>query len=244
VKAPTNVILDASEFIAGLPLGGARAAWAYANGIEDLKPVERDSIIRMISKGAIGAAIMALYFYKHDKIEFGGFYQPGEKRAANDVPADGARVGGQVLSKTWLHNPFFMAGQFAATIARVAPTRLHKRDEDPVGYGSALVAASVGLINEIPLLGSLVGDVRNLGDPKMRSDFLAKKVASVAVPGIVQWMAKQSDTSSVPRKPEGFKQHLEYNLPGLRAQIPVDKKKVRAQRIAERRLERASDREP
>jgi predicted amidophosphoribosyltransferase len=231
VKAPTNVILDASEFIGGLPIGAARAAWAYAHGIEDLQPVERDSIIRMMSKGLVGMALMALYFYKHDNIEFGGFYQPGEKRTALDVPADGARIGSRTITKSLLHNPLFMAGQFAATIARVAPTRVHRRDEDPVGYGQALVAASVGLVNEVPIISSLVGDTRSLTDPKKRDEFVAKKVASIAVPGVVQWIAKQTDSSDVIRKPVGLKQHLEYNLPVLRKQVPVDERK---QRIAER----------
>jgi hypothetical protein len=227
VKAPTNVILDASEFIAGLPIGAGRAAWAYANGIEDLKPVERDSIIRMMSKGMVGLAIMALYFYKHNDIDFGGFYQQGERRVAGDVPADAMRVGTHVVPKMFLHNPLFMAAQFAATIARVAPTRMHRRDEDPVGYGSALVASSVGLLDQIPLLGSLVGDTKTLMDPQKRGDFLDKKAASIMVPGVIQWVAKQTDSLDAPRKPVGLKQHIQNNIPIVRGQVPVDEKKQR-----------------
>lgn len=227
VKAPTNVILDASEFIAGLPLGSARAAWAYAKGIEDLKPVERDSIIRMMAKGLVGMALMALYFYKHDQVEFGGFYQAGEKRTPDDVPADAARVGSTTIPKTLLHNPLFMAGQFAASIARVAPTRLHRRDEDPVGYGNALVAASVGLVEQIPIVGGLMKDAEHVFDPKQRDDFLAKKAASLVVPGVVQWLAKQTDTTDAPRKATGLVQNVEANVPRLRLRVPVDEKKQR-----------------
>lgn len=223
MKAPTNVVLEASEIIAGLPIGGARAAWAYAHGIEDLTPVERDSIIRMIAKGAIGLAIMALYFYKHDQVEFGGFYQSGEKRTPDDVPAGGARIGGiggTTIPASLLHNPFMAAGQFAASIARVAPTRLRKSDEDPVGYGSALMAASFGLLDETPLLGAPHRDYQQLSDPKQRDEFLAKKASSLLVPGMVQWVAKATD-DDVARKPVGLIQHIKADIPGLRKDVPV-----------------------
>jgi DNA repair protein RadC len=220
VKAPTNVVFDASEYIHGLLYGGARAAWSYAKGIEGLKPVERDHIIRLISKGAIGMAIMALYFYKHDDIEFGGFYERGEKRGEDEAPAGGMRIHGHNVKSTWLHNPMLMAGQFAATIARVAPTRLHKKDEDPQGYGSALAAASLGLAEEIPILGSLVRTIHDVFDPMTRSEVIAKELANKAVPGVVQWMAKQSDDPDIKRKPVGLQQHLEHNIPGLRQRVP------------------------
>lgn len=221
VKAPVNVMLEASEYIAGLPIGGFRAAWEYVHGLEDLKPVEADSIIRMIAKGAVGAAIMALYFYKHDQVEFGGFYQPGEKRSPDDVPVGAARIGGTVIPKTLLHNPLLEAGQFAATVARVAPTKLRKKDADPQGYESALFAASIGLLDETPLIGSLVSDARKLDDPKQRNDFVATKAANIAVPGVIQWVAKKTDDPDIKRKPEGLKQHLEYNLPILRKNVPT-----------------------
>jgi hypothetical protein len=228
MKAPTNVIIEASEFIAGLPLGAAKAAWAYAHGIEDLKPVERDSIIRLISKGAVGLAIMALYFYKHDDIDFGGFYQRGEHRAADDVPADAMRIGTRIVPKTFLHNPVFYPAQFAATTARLANTRLHKNDEDPVGYQSALMAATVGLLEQVPIAGGLTNDLGSVFDPKRRDGFLEKKAASIMVPSIIQWIAKKTDPDGdAPRKPVGLKQHIQVNLPIWRQQVPIDEKKQR-----------------
>jgi hypothetical protein len=228
MKAPTNVVIEASEFIGGLPLGAWKAAWHYAHGIEDLKPVERDSIIRLISKGAVGMAIMALYFYKHDQIDFGGFYQKGEKRAGSDVPADAMRVGSHVVPKMFLHNPVFYPAQFAATVGRLANTRLHRRDEDPVGYQSAVVAAAIGLSQEVPLAGGFVNDLESVFDPKRREGFLDRKAASIMVPSIIQWVAKKTDPDGdVARKPVGLKQHLQNNIPILRGQVPVDEKKQR-----------------
>jgi hypothetical protein len=242
VKAPTNVILDASDYIHGWLVGPARAAWAYAHGLEDLAPVERDSIIRMISKGLVGLAIMSLYFYKHDKIEFGGFYRKNEKRGPNDAPVGGAKIYGKVVDKMWLHNPLFMAGQFAAAIARVAPTRHRKKDKDPVGYWSAFVAANVGLAEEMPFAGSLQRDIETLKDGA--DEWMARKMASITVPGVVQWVARKmdddhknppdgvvdrilreaSDKHVVKRKPVGLKQNFENNLPGLRDRVPLAKK--------------------
>lgn len=220
VKAPTNVIIDASEYIGGLLVGPARAAWAYAHGIEGLAPVERDSIIRMIAKGAVGAAIMGLYFYKHDDVEFGGFYHEGEKRKSTDVPQGAARIYGQDIPKMYLHNPMLMAGQFAASVARVAPTRHRKKDEDPVGYWSATGAATLGLIDETPIAGSLMRDVKDL--KKGPSQMLAKKAANIAVPGVVQWIATKTDDPAIKRTPHGLAEELKSRIPGLRGDVPED----------------------
>lgn len=225
MKAPTNVVAEASQYITGILTGLAKAAWSYAHGIEDLKPVERDAIIREISKGAVGAAIMALYYFKHEQVEFGGYYEPGEKRGPHDVPADGLRVGGVNVPKQVIHHPMFQAAQFAATTARVSASKLHKKDADPQGLASALGAAAVGLIDQVPIIGSLPKDFRSLSDPKTRDDFVDKKAAGIAIPGVIQWIAKTTDPSPDPRKPTGLVEHVEANLPGLRERVPFKKKK-------------------
>jgi ribosomal protein S18 acetylase RimI-like enzyme len=236
MKAPTNVVIEASEFIAGLPLGAAKAAWSYYHGIEDLKPVERDSIIRLISKGAVGLAIMALVFYKYKDIEFGGYYQRGEHRGPDEVPADAGRIGPTIVSKNLLHNPIFFPAQFAATTARLANTRLHRNDDDPIGYQSALLAAAVGFAEQVPIAGSLVNDLHTALDPKQNAGFLEKKAASILVPSLIQWIAKKTDPDGdLPRKPVGMKQHVMVNVPGLRSRVPIDDKKVqRLQRLSQR----------
>ncbi len=225
MKAPTNVVAEASQYIGGILTGPAKAAWAYAKGIEDLKPVERDAIIREISKGAVGAAIMGLYYFKHDQVDFGGYYQQGEHRKPNDVKADELRIYGVNVPKQLIHHPMFQAAQFAATTARVSASKLHKGDKDPVGVASALGAAAVGLLDQVPILGSAIQDIDKLKSPATRDDLLATKTANIAVPGIVQWVAKKADPEADrPRKPKGLKQHLEANLPGLRERVPFKKR--------------------
>jgi hypothetical protein len=120
----------------------------------------------------------------------------------------------------WLHNPVFLAANFAANIARVAPTRHRKKDQDPVGYWHALAASSVGLIEEIPFLGSLTRDIEEIADDKRRGEWFARKTASLAVPGVLQWIAKKLDEDKA-RKPHGLKQEFQDNIPGLRESVPL-----------------------
>jgi hypothetical protein len=224
MKAPTNVVAEASQYIGGILTGPAKAAWAYAHGIEDLRPVERDAIIREISKGSVGAAIMALYYFKHENVEFGGYYEQGEKRKPTDVKADALRVYGTDIPKQLIHHPMFQAAQFAATTAKVSGSKLHKKDADPQGLASALGAAAVGLIDQVPIIGNLPKDIHSLSTPGLRDNFLAKKTANVLVPGVVQWVARKADVTQQPRAPTGLKQNIEANIPILRERVPLKKK--------------------
>lgn len=225
MKAPTNVVAEASQYIGGMLTGPAKAAWAYAHGIENLKPVERDAIIREISKGAVGAAIMGLYYFKHEDVQFGGYYQQGEHRKPGDVPADALRVGDVDIPTQLIHHPMFQAAQFAATTAKVAGSKLHKKDGDVQGLASAVGAAAVGLIDQVPIIGQLPRDIEALSDPAQRAEFLPNKAANIAVPGIVQWIAKKTDDTQQPRKATGLTQHLEANVPGLRENVPLKRKR-------------------
>lgn len=222
MKAPTNVVAEASQYIYGILTGPAKAAWEYAHGIENLKPVERDAIIREISKGAVGAAIMGLYYFKHEQVEFGGYYEQNEKRKPNEVKADGLRVYGTDIPKQLIHHPMFQAAQFAATTAKVSGSKLRKKDTDTQGIASALGAAAVGLIDQVPIIGNLPKDYHSLSTPGLRDNFLAKKTANVAVPGMIQWIAKKTDNDQA-RSPHGLVENLKANIPGLREQVPLKK---------------------
>ena len=219
MKAPTNIVMEASDYIGGTLTGGTRAAWAYAHGIEDLKPVERDAIIRQMAKGSVGAALMTLYYFKHDLIQFGGFYQPGEKRNPSDVQAGAARVGDTDIPKQLLHNPLFDAVQFAASMARVAD---HPKHGDESGIASAAGAATLGLLNELPVFNTAY-DAAKIVKESGGADALETKVAGAAVPGMVQWIAKVTDDQPK-RKPTGMAQHVEANIPGLRENVPTHKR--------------------
>ena len=212
-KAPTNIVLEASEYIGGLLSGGTKAAWAYAHGIEDLQPIERDMIIRQMSRGAVGAALGTLYFFKHDLIQFGGFYD-GKKRKESDVPEGAARVGSVTIPKMLLHHPLYDALQYSASLARV--TESPKGDH---GLARATMAATVGLADELPMVHTAEDMAKILAAGGTGMDALDRTVAGKVVPGVVQWVAKKMDNDTK-RKPKGLVQHLEANIPGLRQKVP------------------------
>ena len=219
MKAPTNIVLEASEYIGGTLTGGYKAAWGYAKGIENLQPVERDLIIRQMAKGTIGAALMTLYYFKHDLVEFGGFYQPGEHRAEGDVKEGAARIGGVDVPKQLLHNPVFDAIHFSASIARVTD---HPKGEH--GLGAAAGAAIFGLADELPVLHTAADFARAVHD-RGKGEFLNQQVANKMVPGVVQWIAKQTDDADgVKRYPHGLGENVKATLPGLRRDVPTTKR--------------------
>lgn len=219
MKAPTNIVLEASDYIGGTLTGGARTAYAYAHGIEDLKPVERDAIIRQMARGSVGAALMTLYYFKHDLIQFGGFYQPGEKRSPSDVAPGAARIGDTDIPKQLLHNPLLDALQFSASMARVAD---HPKHGDESGIVSAAGAATLGLLRELPVFSTAEDLTKIVKSADV--DALENKLAGAFVPGMIQWIAKVTDDEPK-RKPTGIVEHLEANIPGLRQNVPTHKRK-------------------
>lgn len=221
MKAPTNIVLEAGDWIGGLLTGGTRTAWAYAHGIEDLAPIERDAIIRQMSRGTVGAALMTLYYFKHDLVQFGGFYRQGDKRGPHDVAEGAARIGNLNIPKILLHHPAFDALQYAATMARVTDQQGRKKGDH--GLASATAAAAFGLLDELPVMHTASDAVRIIHE-QGGVDYSEQKLASEAVPGVVQWVAKKVDHDRKV-KPTGLVQHLEANLPGLRSNVPEKKRK-------------------
>lgn len=216
VKVPTNVVHEASQILTGMLTGPTRAAFAYARGIENLKPIEADSIMRQMKKGSIGLALLALGFYKADSM--GGFYQKGEKRD-NDAPQVGD-IG--PVPHVLLHNPYMEVIQFGATVRKVADGRVLKNQEDPNGYLSGLAAASMGLLDEVPFVRETT-QIDKLLDPKQRDKALGYEATSKFIPGAVQWIAKQTDRDAngpIERQPKTGLQAIEAAIPGLRQRVP------------------------
>ncbi|HEX6462798.1 MAG TPA: hypothetical protein VFZ98_00040, partial [Vicinamibacterales bacterium] len=226
MKAPANIVAEANNYIAGLPIGAGRAAWSYFKGIEDLKPVERDAIIRQISKGAVGAAIMTLAYFKRDQVQFGGFHRFGEKRKATDVPDGALRIGDVTVPKQLMEHPIFQAANFAASMGRMVD---HGHETDASGLMNTAAAAEFGLLDEVPVIRTS-GDAGRLiheeGTRDGLGEFASQKTADMLTPQIVQWAAKATDDAPK-RAPTGLVEHVEANLPGLRETVPTHKRKAR-----------------
>ena len=224
VKVPTNVIHEASQILTGWLTGPAKAAFAYAHGIENLKPAEADAIMRLMKKGSIGLALTALGFFKASQI--GGFYT-GPQKKKDDVAPGNVQLGagGPTIPAQLLHNPYATALDFGATMHRAAVARL--ATGQPAGYWHGLLAASLGLVEETPFLRETTTLGKYL-DSRQGGNALAQKAASIAVPGIVQWTAQRLDSQNpldpfepaTPRRADGLVEQVKKDLPGLRQTLP------------------------
>lgn len=226
MKAPANIVAEANDYIFGSLAGPGRAAWSYFKGVEDLKPVERDAIIRQISKGAVGAAIMTLAYFKRDQVKFGGFYQAGEKRKASDVPEGALRIGDVTVPKQLMEHPIFQAANFAASMGRMVD-RQHATDAS--GLMNTAAAAEFGLLDEVPVIHTAEDATRLVHEEGTKDglgELASQKTADLATPQIVQWAAKATDDAPK-RAPTGLAEHIEADLPGLRENVPTKKRKAK-----------------
>ena len=95
-----------------------------------------------------------------------------------------------------------------------------------------LIAAATGLVEETPFLRETTTIGQYL-DPRQQSGAVDRKLTSIAVPGLVQWLAQQTDKehpfnpfeSAVKRAPVGLGQTLETAIPGIRETVPAKKKR-------------------
>lgn len=220
VKIPLNYVRETGDYIAGVPVATTKIITGYAKGIDTLKPVEKTAILRQLAKGSVGAAAMTLGFCLPQN--FGGYYEKGEDRKQDEPKAGGAKVFGHDVPRLLLHNPLFEAIHIGATIRRVADARTSKKQPDPNGLGTGMLAAGLGLIDEVPFVDNSK-TIDKLMDPHERESALGALIASKTIPGAVQWSARQldrNDDGPITRHPKGFGENLMAAIPGLRQDVP------------------------
>lgn len=230
VKVPTNVVGEVFEILSGSIQGPARAAFEYARGgIKDLKPGEADQIMRLMKKGALGAALTAMGYYGYENI--GGFHVAGEKRAQSDVESGNIRVGEVEIPHGLLHNPYAYAVDFGATMHRAGEAALkHQGIKTDTPEAHALLAASLGVVTDVPFVRE-TSTVAKYTDSRQSGDALAGKAASILVPGGISWIAAQLDKEQAfnpgenptPRKAQGLEDAIKKRTPGLREELPRGK---------------------
>jgi hypothetical protein len=223
VRVPTNIVAETFQYALGLPSGGARLGLALRRGIETLHPDEADLIMRHLKKGSLGAAVMLTGFLLPNVV--GGYYQPGQKREPGDVKPGTMRVGGLNVPSYLLHNPLLETLQLGATIRRVADSKLRRRDPEEQGIPAGVMAGALGLTEEVPFVREQI-EVAKAFDPRERGAFFGELTKSIAVPQLVDWIARQADQTEagnvMPRKPETTLQHIEMGIPGLRQNVPIN----------------------
>jgi hypothetical protein len=226
VKVPSNVVAEIIDGMTGSVTGPARAALAYMSGrVKTMPAAEADAILRSIKKGSIGAAFLALGYYESKNL--GGYYQQGEKRKPTEIQPGEWKVSGMVIPKQLLHNPYAEIAQYGATIGRVSGSLIKKNGGNTKGPLFGLMGATIGLLDEVPFVRETTTIGRYM-DERQALSAIDAKVASVLIPGLVQWSAAQMDkpvpfspfSATRTRKPKGLTQTLEKGIPGLREELP------------------------
>lgn len=221
------VRLAASGYREGGVRGAAKTTLML--DLSALKPEEADYVLRAWKKGlGIGLGMTVLGFLRPQN--FGGYYQPGEKRDESDAQVGEIVVVGHHIPRWATHVPLLEAAQFGATIRRVMDAVAQKemrspKDRSPVAEG--LFAAGRGLAEEIPFF-SLPKQISRAteGGEKGLEKFGGEQVKSL-IPGLVQDAAEYRDRDMkgqpVKRYPQGFTDAVKEGIPGLREQVPSSK---------------------
>lgn len=237
VKIPTNIVAEAFQYATGAVTGSARLAAAMKRGVDTLKPEEADLIMRELKKGSLGGAVMLLGFLAPQVI--GGYYQQGQKRRDSDVKPGGVRLYGANIPPMLLHNPAVEMLQVGATVRRVADSKLRKKDRSAQGIPAGVMAAGLGLIQEVPFVNETT-QISKVFNPNERTQFFGELARSRTEPQVMQWLAQQGDKrgANMPeallpwkgevraRKPDNFKDEMKMGIPGLRKTVPLKKKQL------------------
>ena len=224
VKVPTNYVMDTAGYLGGGVKAGIMIFKAIRGGLENLKPEDANTIMRLAKKQTIGLGLLAIGYYNADS--FGGYYQRGEKRKLNDLKPGNMKLFGMELPTWASHNPAFEVMQFGATLRHLTDKRNGKSGDD---VGTALLKTSQSLSSEIPFFNDQI--IPSYGVTKMAAD----KVRSIIPPDIQKLarsedMNRQSEHKGVDyfltgrgevqkRYPKGFKEEIELGIPGLRKNV-------------------------
>lgn len=239
VKIPTNFALEAADYAtAGTRLFANPAIYkAVFKGAESLSPKEADFVMRMLRKGQLGVAMMAIA-YLHPE-NFGGYYIPGEKRNKNDLKVGDFKVGGVKIPHLLQHIPLLSAMQAAATVSRTREINVSKGKEG--GTPQGVLNGFKGIIENVPFLSAPSEISEALQSGNAFNSYIGQMVKNQFEPGAVQEIAEQTDTkdksiatinpdNTNKRYPDtksglgtSIKENLKAGIPGLREQLSSEK---------------------
>jgi len=258
VRIPTNIVARTFEYSFGTLFGTARISrlalrgilgekaatgeWHLADGvrrgIEELHPDEADSIIRNLARGSLGTAVLLLGYYNPQAI--GGYYFQNVKRDEKDVQAGNVRVFGHEIPRYLIHNPLLEQLQIGASIRRLADTKLRKSDTEPKGVPASVVAAYLGLTEQVPFLGELstYESLKHPGGGTKAAAYLTAEAipqlvrerAKEGIPGILE-PDKDAEGRLIRRAPKTYAEYMKMNVPVLRQEVPLKKPAARGAAI-------------
>ena len=220
VKVGSNIIGEATSYNYGLAIGGAKLLKAaFTGGIENLPQEQKDMIMRNLKKGSLGAAAMLLGYFKSDN--FGGFYQdPNDekkKKQHGEPGAGAAEIFGTHVPKWFLEAPIFLAMQTGATIRRVSDKMVKGK---PQGLTQGMLAASLGLVKQAPLLDQPIRVASLFAKAGERDYYFDELVKSTFIPAAISNIAEDTDPEER-KSPKTLEEHLESGIPGLHEKLPL-----------------------
>lgn len=234
VKIPSNIIGEVGAGVGGTPYAAIRFAMAMKKGLENVSEDEADMIIRNFKKGTVGIGAMLLGYFNPKA--FGGFYQQGQQKKADQPGWMGARVFGVNIPGWALESPIFQLMQLGATTRKVKDTYIKKTHETE-GFWKGAGTSLLGISDEEPLISNPQQIWKILTDEKERGYYAGELAKSTIDPAILNNIATWTDPadkrafydqlthSDNMRKPTTVLQHVETGIPGLRENVPLKKAK-------------------
>jgi hypothetical protein len=210
VKVPTNYALEATDYLAGLPKGIGRLAYAVHKGLDRLPAEQAELIMRQLKKGTLGAAMISLG--AAGVVEGGGYYQAGEHRAESDLKPGEVRVAGITIPHLFLHHPVVEALQVGASLRRAKSV--------PAGAWTA----TKGLAEQVPFVETPLQMSRDLwGRTPMKA--VGEFTRGMTIPPDAQRLARVLDQKEERTPGEMFAEQLglgglgfgEHQVPEIQA---------------------------
>lgn len=230
VKVPSNIVAETGKHIYGVPVALYKLAVArFKGGIENLSEDQKDIILRNLKKGSLGVAAMALGYFNAQN--FGGYYQPGQKRKEDDAEALGFKIFGHKIPAWAGEAPIFQAMQLGATVKRVSD---HYIEGEKQGLPEGVITGLLDVVQSNPLASQPLRISALFKSSKERQYYLGELAKSTVDPAIITYLAKVTDPAdkgnpirkalapeNKRKTPKTIVDHIKSGLPFLREQLPT-----------------------
>lgn len=213
LRFPLNYTGEGLSYAIG-GLKAAMTALANHNGIDEEKA---NYIMRNLGKQTIGAVIGAIGWFGYKQI--GSFYQEGDNKRKG-IPPTGSVYG---APKWLIDTPAGMMLLVGSTLHRISdgiPSRTHYGNIKGTGdVGDAILKTVEGIGEDIPFFSEIGYFSPLLRNKTSLETGLGRLLGGSVIPPDVRRIAKSNDNNT-PRRPKNFIQSLEYDIPGLRKNVP------------------------
>jgi len=235
-RVPVNVVGETLNYTFGLPR--AVVETAVRGGVKNLTTEQANNVMRAYKKGGVGLAIMTYAFLNPQ--QFGGYYQKGDKRKESEPQPGEVMFFGVRIPKWATHIPIIEAGQLAATVRRVWDAQKEKDATPAEAAASGISAGAKGVAAGVPFYETPARFFTGQEGPRGAATALGEQARGM-IPGFVQEAAQKLDKDAqgkpIRRTPQGtfserFGQTIKLGIPGLRQQVPINRRGEKSQRNA------------